>query len=107
MLRWFFEEALHTYLGVGNIRQVTIEGLAGRTFIDKVDGGRRKVQPKGELTTSGETDRVYLDTIDTVTVTDRAMGRKLQVSKGGSQSTVVWNPWIDKAKAMSDFGDDE
>jgi glucose-6-phosphate 1-epimerase len=29
------------------------------------------------------------------------------VSKTGSASTVVWNPWVDKAKAMADFGDDE
>jgi hypothetical protein len=25
----------------------------------------------------------------------------------GSRTTVVWNPWIDKAKKMKDFGDDE
>jgi glucose-6-phosphate 1-epimerase len=29
------------------------------------------------------------------------------VSKRGSASTVVWNPWTAKAKAMADFGDDE
>jgi D-hexose-6-phosphate mutarotase len=29
------------------------------------------------------------------------------VEKGGSQTTVVWNPWIAKAAAMADFGDDE
>lgn len=102
-----FEEALHTYLSIGDVRQVTVDGLSGRTFIDKVDGGRRKVQPKGEFRITGETDRVYLDTTDTLTISDPVMGRKLVVSKTGSQSTVVWNPWIEKAKAMSDFGDDE
>jgi len=29
------------------------------------------------------------------------------VEKTGSNATVVWNPWIAKAKAMPDFGDDE
>jgi glucose-6-phosphate 1-epimerase len=29
------------------------------------------------------------------------------VEKSGSATTVVWNPWIEKAKAMADFGDDE
>jgi hypothetical protein len=33
--------------------------------------------------------------------------RRITVSKTGSRTTVVWNPWIDKAKAMPDFGDDE
>jgi len=29
------------------------------------------------------------------------------VGKSGSATTVVWNPWVAKAKAMPDFGDDE
>jgi D-hexose-6-phosphate mutarotase len=29
------------------------------------------------------------------------------VEKSGSVSTVVWNPWVAKAKQMPDFGDDE
>ena len=34
-------------------------------------------------------------------------GRSILVEKLGSYSTVVWNPWIEKAKAMPDFGDQE
>ena len=29
------------------------------------------------------------------------------IEKTGSGSTVVWNPWDKKAKAMGDFGNDE
>ena len=32
--------------------------------------------------------------------------RRLVVEKRGSDSTVVWNPWIAKARAMPDFGDE-
>jgi glucose-6-phosphate 1-epimerase len=102
-----YEEALHTYLVVGDINRTTIDGLTGRTFIDKVDGAQRKKEPPGPMTITGETDRVYLDTPDTVTVNDTANGRKIVVSKSGSASTVVWNPWIAKSKAMADFGDEE
>jgi len=35
------------------------------------------------------------------------LNRRTVVEKMGSRSTVVWNPWIAKAKAMADFGDDE
>ena len=38
---------------------------------------------------------------------DDGMKRVIRVSKSGSVSTVVWNPWIDKSKRMADFGDDE
>ena len=54
-----------------------------------------------------ETDRIYLNTTATTTVTDAATDRAITVSTQGSASTVVWNPWIDKAAAMADFGDDE
>ena len=55
---------------------------------------------------------MYLNTPDTVVVTDpdgSAAGgpRVIGVSKQGSASTVVWNPWVAKAAALSDFGDDE
>jgi glucose-6-phosphate 1-epimerase len=101
-----FEEALHTYLAVGDVRQSTIDGLDGRTFIDKTASGPRTRQ-SGPVHIERETDRVYLDTTDDVRVTDPVLRRQLLVSKTGSQSTVVWNPWIEKAKALSDFGDDE
>ena len=33
--------------------------------------------------------------------------RTLTVSKTGSASTVVWNPWVAKAAAMPDYDDEE
>jgi D-hexose-6-phosphate mutarotase len=102
-----FEEALHTYLTIGDVRQAKIDGLAGRDFLDKTDGLRRKTQPSGPFSLDAETDRVYLNSPDTVTVTDAQLGRRLIVAKEGSKTTVLWNPWIAKAKAMADFGDEE
>jgi glucose-6-phosphate 1-epimerase len=101
-----FEQALHTYLAVGDVRRVTVDGLSGRDYVDKVDGMKRKTQ-RGPITITGETDRVYLDTPDAVTVHDAAGDRRITVSKEGSASTVVWNPWVEKARKMADFGDDE
>jgi glucose-6-phosphate 1-epimerase len=83
-----------------------VEGLSLCDYIDKVDGMKRKKQ-SGPVAITSETDRVYLDTNDIVTVHDEAAGRRLCVSKSGSASTVLWNPWVEKAKKMPDFGDDE
>ena len=99
-----FEEALHTYLSVSDVRAARIVGLDSRTFIDKTASAAR-TQQSGPIRIERETDRVYLDTLDEVTVHDP--GRQIIVRKTGSRTTVVWNPWIAKAKAMADFGDDE
>lgn len=102
-----FEEALHTYLAVADVRRVSVTGLAGSRYIDKTDGMKRKVQESDLVSITGETDRVYLDTKATCVVDDPVTGRRLVVEKSGSEATVVWNPWIAKARAMPDFGDDE
>lgn len=99
-----FEEALHTYLVVGDVRQVSLSGLDGAGYLDKVAGGT--ATQVGDVTITGETDRVYTSAGDVV-LDDPVLGRKLVISKSGSANTVVWNPWIAKAAAMPDFGDDE
>ena len=102
-----FEEALHSYLAVGDVRRVTVAGLEGAAYLDKVDGAKRKTQTDALITISGETDRLYLDTDAAVTLTDPGFGRRIRVAKTGSRSSVVWNPWVAKSRAMPDFGDDE
>jgi glucose-6-phosphate 1-epimerase len=100
------DEALHTYLTVADVRAVSITGLQGTTYIDKVRQGQqfRQDQP---LAIDAEIDRIYLDTTATVDVMDPGLQRTLRVAKSGSSATVVWNPHIAKAKAMADFGDQE
>lgn len=99
-------EALHTYFTVGDVRQVRISGLTGTTYVDKVRKSERFVEA-GDITITSETDRVYLGTTATCTVDDPLLGRRMVIAKDGSHATVVWNPWIAKAKAMPDFGDEE
>jgi glucose-6-phosphate 1-epimerase len=101
-----FTEALHTYLTVGDVRQIRISGLSGTTYSDKVRQFQRYTDT-GDILFTDETDRVYLKTTTPCTVHDPLLTRKIVVSKTGSQATVIWNPWIAKAKAMADFGDDE
>jgi glucose-6-phosphate 1-epimerase len=95
-------EALHTYLAVDDVGRAVVTGLDGAPFADKVHGGAH-VQ-RGPLLFTAETDRVYEHSGD-CELHDGA--RRVIVAKSGSRSTVVWNPWIEKAARMSDFGDDE
>jgi glucose-6-phosphate 1-epimerase len=102
-----FEEALHSYLAVGDVRRVSVAGLEGAAYLDKVDGAKRKTQAEALIAIAGETDRLYLETGAAITLTDPDLGRRIRVEKTGSRSSVVWNPWVAKSRAMADFGDDE
>lgn len=100
-----FEEAFHTYLAVGDVREISIEGLEAMGFVDRLVGDGEQA-PTGEpLRITGETDRVYAQP-GTVVVHDPAR-RDLAVEADGSADVVVWNPWVAKSAAMADFGDDE
>jgi D-hexose-6-phosphate mutarotase len=98
--------ALHSYFNISSISNIMIKGLEGCPFIDKVDQDRRKVQD-GSVSFESETDRIYLDTTADCIIEDSGMHRRIGISKNGSRTTVVWNPWIDKAGKMKDFGDSE
>jgi glucose-6-phosphate 1-epimerase len=101
-----FEEALHAYFTVGDARQVSVSGLDKTGYLDKTDGNQRK-QQDGEVKITAETDRVYLDTSTSLEIHDPVMKRRIRIEKENSRNTVVWNPWVEKSRALSDFGDDE
>lgn len=102
----YFEEALHTYLSVGDAGQISIYGLSDTDFLDKTDGFKRKHQSEPTLTLTGETDRPYLDTVQTVTLVDPDLKRRITVSKSGSKTTVVWNPWSELSAKLTDMNPD-
>jgi glucose-6-phosphate 1-epimerase len=101
-----FEEALHAYHRVGNILTSRVGGLDTGHYIDKTDSNRRKFQ-HGEIAIVSETDRVYLNTSDAIELEDPDLRRRTRVAKENSRTTVVWNPWVQKAHSLSDFADDE
>ena len=102
-----FAEALHTYFHVGDVRQIEIQGLSETRYIDKTDSFQEKMQFHPALNITGETDRIYLNTAQTCVIYDPVYNREIHVDKENSDATVIWNPWIEKAVAMPDFGDDE
>ena len=99
-----FEEALHAYLVVGDVRGVHVTGLSGKSLFDKVTGTERVQQ--GDLEFGGEADFVYR-TSDPVTLHDPALGRRVVVTTEGAGNIVVWNPWATKAAEVADIGDDD
>ncbi len=101
-----FEEALHTYYKVGHIENVRIMGLDGVSYLDNTELNRENIQ-HGDVVISKQTDNAYLDTQHAVELLDSELHRRISVAKENSSTTVVWNPWREGAKALSDLGDDE
>ena len=101
-----FEEALHAYYRVGDATKTSVLGLNGAHYLDKTDGFREK-QQSGELTITAETDREYLNTGNNLLLNDPILQRRITVVKENSRSTVIWNPWTEKARALTDLGEDQ
>jgi len=97
--------ALHTYFRVEDIHQIAVQGLEATHYRDKIDQYKRKFQ-KERVVFTGETDREYLDTKSDCILIDKAISRSFKVSKEGSNTTVLWNPWQDRSEKMTDFSDD-
>ena len=96
-----FEEALHTYFHVEDVRTTPVKGLESATYLDKTDAGAEKKLPAGLLTLAHWTDWVFPSNPAPVTIQDA--GRTLQITKQKSQTTVVWNPWEEKSTGMADL----
>jgi len=75
-----FTQALHTYFPTPAITETQVDGLQGSQYIEFGEG------PFERITTP--------DGI-------------IEVGRENSSSCVLWNPWIEKSKRLSNFADDE
>jgi glucose-6-phosphate 1-epimerase len=97
--------ALHSYFTVADVTRARIMGLEGQRYFDQLTG-RDEIQA-GPVTVGAEVDRVYYDPGPACAIEDEVLARRITVAKAGSGTTVVWNPWVEKARRLADFGDDE
>ena len=102
-----FEQALHSYLHVVDVHEVSVTGLEATPYIDKVDNFSTKPAANAPLVVGSATDRIYQGTTATCVLTDSAARRRLSVEKHNSQTTVVWNPWIELSAKLADLGPDD
>ncbi|MBC2729979.1 dihydroxy-acid dehydratase [Thiobacillus sp.] len=96
-------EALHTYFHISDIGTIKVAGLESATYHDKVDNFATRKQ-SGAIGFNGEVDRVYVNTPADCVIEDAGLNRRIRVAKTGSQSTIVWTPWTEKAEKMGDMG---
>lgn len=96
-------QALHTYFRIGDIAAVEIEGLDGVPYVDKMDGGARKLQA-GVISIDREVDRIYVGDTSQIALRSAAAEGLMRIESRGSRSAVIWNPWMEKAIRLGDMG---
>lgn len=108
--------ALHSYFSIGDIHSASVQGLENTPYVDSLQAGEI-IEQQGAVTFTDETDRIYFapsnndeapsasalcqqQIIESVT-------KKFVLEARGSQSCIVWNPWVEKSKGLSQFNDDD
>lgn len=97
--------ALHTYFAIGDVHRVQVEGLDAVSYLDCV-GERTNRTQEGPIRFEREVDRIFHEAPVT-TLCDDCLCRRIVITPTGSHSTVVWNPWNEKAAALGDMPDDD
>ncbi|MFZ6741884.1 D-hexose-6-phosphate mutarotase [Undibacterium sp. JH2W] len=85
-----FTTALHTYLAVQDIAEISLHGLQGLHYRDTVNGAAHCLEADPFLRISGETDRIY-----GAVPTQLELRQKEQttlIRSSGFADAVVWNP---------------
>ncbi|XP_059460690.1 putative glucose-6-phosphate 1-epimerase isoform X2 [Corylus avellana] len=87
--------------------EVRVEGLETLDYLDNLQNRERFTEQGDAITFESEVDKIYLSTPTKIAILDHEKKRTFVIRKDGLPDAVVWNPWDKKAKAMTDFGDDE
>eukprot|EP00435_Cladocopium_sp_Y103_P046757 s951_g13.t1 len=103
-----FQTLLHTYFRIPDIEQVTVRGLGGRTYLDKVKGGK-EAQLGSDVELPAFTDRVYIGGKDVdVTIVHKNGAAPCAICNEGFIAgvakpieIVVWNPYAEKSPGVT------
>jgi glucose-6-phosphate 1-epimerase len=98
-----FQVLFHTYFNVPDAEAISIKGLQGITYNDKVTSS--KVEETNEaIKIQGETDRVYAKVPEEKETIIEAEGKTLySVKRKNLEDVVVWNPHTAGAEKIGDF----
>ncbi|WP_105166601.1 D-hexose-6-phosphate mutarotase [Pseudoalteromonas sp. T1lg23B] len=95
-------QALHTYFPTSAIEQTQVDGLQGARYIEFGEG---PFTQHDVITFTRETDMVYTQAKAVQTI--HTPEGVIEVARENSTSCVLWNPWVEKSKRLTNFRDDE
>lgn len=101
---WKFEQALHAYFHVGDLKDATVQGLNGTSFREA--GQHPRIDSFPEITFVNPTDRIYTSP-GSISIEDPRLQRRINIDCDGTSSVIVWTPWASGAAAMSDVPNEQ
>jgi glucose-6-phosphate 1-epimerase len=97
-----FSQALHSYFPTTDIHDTRILGAEKQDYIDALDNWAIKNQANA-ISIRQEVDRIYFGKGDYRILSPQ---KTIRV-ESNSNSSVIWNPWINKSKRLSQFNDND
>lgn len=95
--------ALHSYLNVGDIDGVAVDGL-GEAYLDQVSG--KAGTQDGALTFPERTDRIYTSPDEVSRIEQPALKRTVEIHHHEHSDVVAWNPGAELSHSMADLTDE-
>jgi D-hexose-6-phosphate mutarotase len=102
-----FEQALHTYFAVGDVRTASVHGLEHVPCTEQAAAPEASWDRGAPLRFAAETDRVFQGTPDTIELHAPALRRAVTLHGTNARSAIVWNPWPAKAARLSGLAADD
>lgn len=92
--------ALHSYHPIASLTDVRVKGLAGREYLDNLQGHARKLQID-DVAFNGEVDRVFPAIENALTIEGTP---SITINHHNCPSVIVWNPGAENAAKIADIG---
>lgn len=100
-----FTGALHTYLRLVQVEDVTLEGFYGCDYRDAANDNETIRESGTELRIEAEIDRVYRNVKRPISL--QAGNHSLTIQHQGFPDVVVWNPWVERSAQLPDMPADD
>jgi len=102
-------QALHTYFLVKSINEVSVSGLDGCAYLDKAKSniGEENKTQNGDVSFSGEVDRIYLDVPNDLQIRQKDSVKLTAIQSENNKTAVIWNPWKELCEQSADLNLDD
>ncbi|WP_019529510.1 D-hexose-6-phosphate mutarotase [Dasania marina] len=107
-----YSSALHSYYAVSDISDCEVTGLEQQRYVD-INNPEAHSTQEGAVRVNTEVNRLYQHSrlqqkeLPPIYLLDKRQKQQTLITSSGSHSTVLWNPWMNKAKQLNHFAADD